>query len=81
MPETQYRNDANHCERMAAIMLSKAQRDSYLQLAVQWRKLADDSDAHRLRVETWTLKTRRASAAADEAAYVAAGAAVMADAD
>ena len=81
MPDPQYRNDADHCERMAAIMLTKAQRESYLRLAVQWRRLADEAAAHRQRVESWTLKTARATAASDGAGHAAPGRAAMAGAD
>jgi hypothetical protein len=63
MLELRCRDDAEHCERMAAIMLTKAQRDSYLTLAKLWRKLADEAGNHRLRVEAWTQKTARSTAA------------------
>jgi hypothetical protein len=59
MLELRCRDDAEHCERMAAIMLTKAQRDSYLELAHLWRKLANDAGSHRLRVEAWTRRTAR----------------------
>jgi hypothetical protein len=64
MLEAKCREDAKHCERMAAIVLTKAQRDSYLELANLWRKLADDAGKHRLRVEAWTLRTARPTSAA-----------------
>ncbi|MFI4973954.1 MAG: hypothetical protein ACHP84_05380 [Caulobacterales bacterium] len=41
---------------MAAIMLTPAQRDSYLELARMWRKLANETSNHRLRVAAWTRK-------------------------
>ena len=62
MLEARYRDEAEHCERMAAIMLAKAQRDSYLQLGHMWRKLANEAESHRQRVEAWTRRTARASA-------------------
>ena len=61
MLEVRCRDDAEHCERMAAIMLTKGQRDSYLELAHLWRKLANEAGSHRQRVEAWTRKTARAS--------------------
>ena len=61
MLEQRCRDDAEHCERMAAIMLTKAQRESYLQLAGLWRKLANESGNHRQRVAAWTRRTRPAS--------------------
>jgi hypothetical protein len=61
MLEVRCRDDAEHCERMAAIMLTKAQRDSYLELAHQWRRLANEAGSHRLRVEAWMRKTARAA--------------------
>jgi hypothetical protein len=64
MLETRCLEDAAHCERMAAIVLSKGQRESYLQLALLWRKLAEDATSHRQRVEAWTLKTARTPAPA-----------------
>jgi hypothetical protein len=73
MLEVRCREDAAHCERMAAIMLSKGQRDSYLQLAHLWRKLANDAGAHRLRVEAWTAKTTPAPATAALAGASAGG--------
>jgi hypothetical protein len=60
MVELRCREDAEHCERMAAIMLTKAQRDSYLELANMWRKLAEETVRHRQRVEAWTKRTRTA---------------------
>jgi hypothetical protein len=59
MLETKCFGDAEHCERMAAIMLTKGQRESYLELASQWRKLATEASSHRLRVEAWTRRTAR----------------------
>jgi hypothetical protein len=56
MLELRCRDDAAHCERMAAIVLTKAQRDSYLQLAQMWRKLANEAANHRQRVEAWTRR-------------------------
>jgi hypothetical protein len=64
MLEARCRHDADHCERMAAIMLTKAQRDSYLELAQAWRKLANEAGNHRQRVEAWTRKTAARPAAA-----------------
>jgi len=63
MLEARCRDDAEHCERMAAIMLTKTQRDSYLQLALMWRKLGNEAENHRQRVEAWTRRTARASEA------------------
>ena len=60
MLEARCRDDAEHCERMAAIMLTKTQRDSYLQLALMWRKLGNEAGNHRQRVEAWTRRTGRA---------------------
>jgi len=57
--EARCRGDAEHCERVAAIMLTKGLRESYLELAVQWRKLANEAGAHRLRVEAWSRRTAR----------------------
>ena len=57
MLETRCRDDAAHCDRMAAIMLTKAQRDAYLELASMWRKLAEETGKHRRRVEAWTRRT------------------------
>ena len=59
MTEPTFRNDADHCDRMAAIMLSKGQRDSYLELASMWRRLADEVGSHRQRVDEWTRRTER----------------------
>ena len=64
MLELRCRDDAAHCERMATIVLTKAQRDSYLQLAQMWRKLANEAANHRQRVEAWTRRTERPSAGA-----------------
>ena len=50
---------------MAAIVLTKAQRESYLQLAQMWRKLGNEAGNHRQRVEAWTLRTARAPSAVD----------------
>jgi len=63
MLEQRCRDDASHCERMAAIMLTKAQRESYLELANMWHKLANESGNHRLRVAAWTRRTRPAPTA------------------
>ncbi len=52
---------------MAAIMLTKTQRDSYLQLALMWRKLANEAGNHRLRVEAWTRRTGRGQSGAPDA--------------
>ena len=67
MLEARCRDDAEHCERMAAIMLTKTQRDSYLQLALMWRKLANEAGNHRLRVEAWTRRTGRGQSGAPDA--------------
>jgi len=60
MSEPKFRNDADHCDRMAAIVLSKAQRESYQELAAMWRKLADEVCNHRQRVDAWTRRAERA---------------------
>lgn len=66
MLEARCRDDAEHCDRMAAIMLTKTQRDSYLQLAQMWRKLANEAGNHRQRVEAWTRRTGRTPSGAPE---------------
>lgn len=66
---------------MAAIMLSKSQRDSYLELANMWRKLADQAGKHRARVEAWTRKTGGAPAEVSEPAGSRVGREPVMDAD
>jgi hypothetical protein len=51
---------------MAAIMLTKTQRDSYLKLAQMWRKLGNEAGNHRQRVEAWTRRTGRAPTGAPD---------------
>jgi hypothetical protein len=48
--------NVEHCERLAAIMLTPAQRESYLEMARMWRKLANEAGNHRLRVAAWSRK-------------------------
>jgi hypothetical protein len=66
MLEERCRDDAEHCDRMAAIMLTKTQRDSYLQLAQLWRKLGNEAGNHRQRVEAWTRRTMRTPSGAPD---------------
>jgi hypothetical protein len=44
---------AERCDRLAAIMIAPAQRDSYIELANLWRKLANDTEIHLQRVASW----------------------------
>ena len=62
MPEDRFREDADSCDRMAAIMLAPAQRDAYREMARMWRKLANDSANHRLRVAAWSRKMAQVAA-------------------
>jgi len=79
--ESKSQENAEHCERLAAVMLSKAQRDSYLDLASMWRKLATEAVDHRLRVEAWRRSVRRPPSASSAAAAGAdAGGEVLTDA-
>jgi hypothetical protein len=65
---------------MAAIMLTKAQRDAYLELATMWRKLADETGKHRRRVEAWAQRTTPSPSVLNSGANGADHAPVM-DAD
>ena len=53
MSAARFQEDAERCDRLAAIMLAPAQRDAYVELAKMWRKLANDTGAHLQRVAAW----------------------------
>jgi hypothetical protein len=53
MSAARFQEDAERCDRLAAIMLAPAQRDAYVELAKMWRKLANDTGAHVQRVAAW----------------------------
>jgi hypothetical protein len=53
MSAARFQEDAERCDRLAAIMLAPAQRDAYVEIARMWRKLASDTDNHLQRVAAW----------------------------
>ncbi len=53
MSATRFQEDAERCDRLAAIMLAPAQRDAYVEMAKMWRKLANDTGNHLQRVAAW----------------------------
>ncbi len=53
MIAARFQEDAERCDRLAAIMLAPAQREAYVELAKMWRKLANDTGAHLQRVAAW----------------------------
>ena len=53
MSVTRFQEDAERCDRLAAIMLAPAQRDAYVEMAKMWRKLANDTGNHLQRVAAW----------------------------
>jgi len=53
MSAARFQADAERCDRLAAIMLSPAQRDDYVEMAKMWRKLASETDNHLKRVTAW----------------------------
>ena len=53
MSAARFQEDAERCDRLAAIMLAPAQRDAYVEMAKMWRKLANDTGNHLQRVAAW----------------------------
>ncbi len=53
MSAARFQEDAERCDRLAAIMLAPAQRDAYVEMARMWRKLGNDTDNHLQRVAAW----------------------------
>jgi hypothetical protein len=53
MSPARFQEDAERCDRLAAIMLAPAQRDAYVEMAKMWRKLANDAGNHLQRVAAW----------------------------
>ncbi len=58
MSAARFQEDAERCDRLAAIMLSPAQRDAYVEMARMWRKLANDTGNHLQRVAAWERRNR-----------------------
>jgi len=53
MSAARFQEDAERCDRLAAIMLAPAQRDAYVEMAKMWRKLANETGNHLQRVAAW----------------------------
>ena len=53
MSAARFQEDAERCDRLAAIMLTPAQREAYVEMARMWRKLANETVNHLQRVAAW----------------------------
>ena len=65
MSAARFEDEAQRCDRLAAIMLAPAQRDAYVEMSRMWRKLANETANHFRRVAAWERRNGIGPAAAD----------------